>query len=136
METVFPLTLELLVAIGLYSLAAGIGGFLAPDRWRGMIEEFARPGFSFLAGFVVFVIGAAIVMTHNYWTDPLAVIVSLCGWAAAIEGLLLLAFPAPLLRLAGAFLANIRVWALVSMVIGGVLIVLGMTGRVIPVILV
>jgi hypothetical protein len=39
--------------------------------------------------------GLAMVLTHNIWTDGvLAVVVTLCGWAALIKGFLFLFLPA------------------------------------------
>lgn len=134
METELPLTLDLLVAFGLYCLAAGIGGVLAPERWIGMLDDLGRPAVSYIAGFAVFAIGVAIILAHNLWTDPLAVLVSLLGWGAAIEGLILIAWPAPLLAIARSFLGSTRLWAFVSVFIGAVLIAIGMTARAAPVI--
>ena len=134
METELPLTLDLLVAFGLYCLAAGVGGVLAPERWRGMLEDLERPAVSYIAGFAVFAIGVAIILAHNLWTDPLAILVSLLGWGAAIEGLILIATPALLLAIARPFLGAIRIWAFVSVFIGAVLIAIGMTAHANPII--
>ena len=93
-ETAIPLTLHLAVLIGLYELAAGIVSLSGRMDWTAMLDEFERsPGLTFVTGFVCFAIGGAMILGHNHWTDPLAVIVSLVGWIVTAEGLLIMAFP-------------------------------------------
>ena len=63
-----------------------------------MLDEFDRsPALTFVIGFMVFAIGGTLVLVHCLWTDFLAVIVSLMGWIALAEGLLLMIMPGPLL---------------------------------------
>ncbi|QPI72772.1 DUF2065 family protein [Sphingobium sp. Cam5-1] len=130
MDTISILTLRLSEAIGLYMIIVGIGGLMAPSRWRAMMDDLERsPGLVIALGFPVFAVGAALVLIHSIWTDPLAVIVSLIGYAALIEGALLLATPAPLLK-AGRWLLNFtRIWAAVSILLGILLFLAGLTGR-------
>ena len=52
----------------------------------------------FITGVFTFALGAFIISLHNIWTNPLAIIVSLIGWAALIEGLLFLAVRKPFMR--------------------------------------
>ena len=55
MTTAIPLTLHLLVLIGLYELAAGIAGLTGRIDWLAMIDEFERsPALTFVTGFVAF----------------------------------------------------------------------------------
>lgn len=78
---------------GLYCVAAGVGLALDWKSYKNLLDElqeFSLVGF--LTGLITFMIGALIVSFHNIWTNPIAIIVSLIGWAALIEGLLLLAF--------------------------------------------
>src|SRR5580765_7854786 len=97
MTTAIPLTLHLLVLIGLYELAAGIAGITGRVEWKAMTDEFVRsPSLSFVTGFMTFAIGGVMIMNHHHWTDPLAIIVSLVGWIALAEGLLIMALPEPL----------------------------------------
>ena len=130
MDTISILTLRLSEAIGLYMIVVGIGGLIAPSRWRAMMDDLERsPGLVMTLGFPVFAIGTALVLIHSIWTDPLAVIVSLIGYAALIEGALLLAIPAPLIRI-GRWSPNFtRAWAAVSIVLGILLFLAGLTGR-------
>lgn len=130
MDTISVLTLRLAEAIGLYTIVVGIGGLVAPQRWRAMMDDLERSsGLVMVLGFAVFVVGAALVLIHSIWRDPLSVIVSAIGYAALIEGALLLAVPAPLIRIGRWSLNFTRVWAIVSIVLGILLFLAGLTGR-------
>ena len=130
MDTISILTLRLSEAIGLYMIIVGIGGLVSPSRWRAMMDDLDRsPGLVMALGFPVFVVGAALVLIHSIWTDPLAVIVSLIGYVALFEGALLLATPAPLLRIGRLAVRFTRLWAGISILLGILLFLTGLTGR-------
>ena len=130
MDTISILTLRLSEAIGLYMIVVGIGGLVSPSRWRAMMDDLDRsPGLVMALGFPVFVVGAALVLIHSIWTDPLAVIVSLIGYVALFEGALLLATPAPLLRIGRLAVRFTRLWAGISILLGILLFLAGLTGR-------
>ncbi|HKY80868.1 MAG TPA: DUF2065 domain-containing protein [Sphingobium sp.] len=130
MTTISVLTLRLAEVFGLYMIIVGIGGFAAPQRWRAMMDDLERsPGLVMAMGFAVFAVGAALVLIHSIWTDPLAVIVSLIGYVALVEGALLLAVPAPLVRIGRWSLSFTRAWAILSIVLGIFLFLAGLTGR-------
>ncbi len=131
MHTISILTLRLAEAIGLYMIVVGIGGLIAPSRWRAMMDDLERsPGLVMALGFPVFAVGAALVLIHSIWTDPLAVIVSLIGYVALIEGALLLAIPAPLISIGRRAVQFTRTWAVISILLGILLFLAGLTGRV------
>ena len=133
MTTMIPLTLHLLVLIGLYDLAAGLAGLAGQMDWRQMIEEFDRsPALTFVTGFLAFIVGGVLIIAHSHWTDLPAAIVSAIGWIAAAEGLLIMAFPRPLLAISRGLVGNQRLVSLFAAVIGVVLIVIGLTGRADP----
>lgn len=130
MDTISILTLRLAEAIGLYMIVMGIGGLVAPHRWRQMMDDLERsPGLVMAMGFPVFAVGAALVLIHSIWTDPLAIIVSLIGYVALVEGALLLAVPGPLIGIGRWSLNFTRVWAIISIVLGIFLFLAGLTGR-------
>ena len=130
MDTISVLTLRLSEAIGIYMIVVGIGGFLAPSRWQAVMEDLERsPGLVMALGFPVFAAGAALVLIHSIWTDPLAVIVSLIGYVALIEGALLLAVPDPLIKIGRWSVQFTRAWAIVSIVLGILLFLAGLIGR-------
>jgi hypothetical protein len=133
MTTAIPLTLHLLVLIGLYELAAGIAGLTGRIDWRAMTDEFVRsPSLSFITGFMVFAIGGVMIMNHHHWTDLLAIIVSLVGWIALAEGILMMIAAKPLLIFFRPLIGSQRAVSLFAAVVGIILIVLGLTGRADP----
>jgi len=94
---------EILARIfGLYMLAAGIGLALNGDNMLKMIEEMRQSALAFyLGGLIAFAIGAAIVSLHNDFSGPLAIVVTLFGWVALAEGVIMLAFPKVMQAFAG-----------------------------------
>ena len=133
MTTAIPLTLHLLVLIGLYELAAGIAGLTGRIDWRAMTDEFMRsPSLSFITGFMVFALGGVMIMNHHHWTDLLAIIVSLVGWIALVEGILMMIAAKPLLIFFRPLIGSQRAVSLFAAVVGIILIVLGLTGRADP----
>lgn len=129
-ETAIPLTLHLAVLIGLYELAAGIVSLTGRIDWNAMLDEFERsPGLTFVTGFAAFAIGAAMILGHNHWTDPLAVIVSLIGWIAAAEGLLIMGLGKSLMLLSRPLVRYPRVIGAAASLFGLALILAGLTGR-------
>ncbi|PQA88855.1 DUF2065 domain-containing protein [Marinicaulis flavus] len=132
MTTSTVLTLSLAKAMGFYFIAGGLSGFISRTRWAAILDEFiARPALTFISGVFVFVLGAALIMAHNIWTDPLAIAVTLIGWAAAIEGIVLVAYPDPLLRWAVKFVrpGAVRAFSVFTILLGAVFLALGFTGR-------
>jgi hypothetical protein len=133
MTTLIPLTLHLLVLIGVYELAAGIAGLTGTLDWSALIDEFERsPGLTFVTGFLAFAIGAAINLAHHHFTDVPAIIVSAIGWIALVEGVALMACPKPLLRFSRGLVRNQKFISLLAAVVGVALILLGLTGRADP----
>jgi hypothetical protein len=130
MTTIIPLTLHLLVLIGVYELAAGIAGLTGRIDWLAMLDEFERsPALTFVTGFAAFAIGAAINLAHHHWTDLPAIIVSAVGWIALVEGVMLMVCPKPLLRVSRRLVGNQRLISLLAAGFGLILIALGLTGR-------
>jgi len=86
---------EILARIfGLYMLAVGIGLALNSADLPKMLEEMRQSALAFyLGGLIAFAIGAAVVSLHNDFSGPLAIFISLFGWVALAEGVVILAFP-------------------------------------------
>ena len=125
------LTLSLAKAMGAYMIAGGLSGVIGGERWERVLEAFRNDAaITFMSGVFVFVMGAAIIMAHNIWTDPLAIIISLVGWVAAAEGLVLVAYPDPLLKWAFSLMrpGAVKGFAIFTIVFGVVLLLLGLTG--------
>lgn len=84
--------LTLTTLIGLYFTAAGTGVLVERDNINGMLKQLIdQPMLGYPTGVVAFAIGGAILSVHNEWGDVLSAFISLIGWAALIEGVLMLA---------------------------------------------
>ena len=59
-----------------------------------------------MTGFIVYVLGAVVVLIHWIWTDPLAIIVSAVGCIVAVEGLLIMTVPGPLFAFSRRLITN------------------------------
>ena len=123
------LTETLARIFGLYMLAAGIGVALNSANMSRMLEEMRQSAFAFyLGGLVAFAIGAAIVSLHNDFSGPLAIFITLIGWVALAEGVIMLAFPKVMQSFADRMVGLIgsgKVWGIGVAVLGAVLLVLG-----------
>lgn len=130
MTTATSLTLHLAQAIGLYMIVAGLSGLAAPQRWQAIVDDLARSaGLQMVMGVTVFAIGAALAISHSILVDPLAIIVTVAGWLALLEGALLIATPGPLIRIGQASLRFTRIWAFASIALGLFLALAGLMGR-------
>jgi hypothetical protein len=121
---------EMLARIfGLYMLAAGIGVALNSDNMARIIDEMRQSAFAFyLGGLIAFAIGAAIVSLHNDFSGPLAIFITLIGWVALAEGVIMLAFPKAMQAFTDRMLGLIgsgKVWGVGVAALGAVLLVLG-----------
>ena len=127
--TLSPLALMLAEAMGLYLILIGLSGLAAPQRWRGVMDELsASSALQMTMGVAVFAIGSAIAIAHSHLTDLLAIIVTLIGWIALLEGALLIAVPGPLLRIGHWSIGFTRIWAIAALVLGVLLGLAGLTG--------
>ena len=129
--TTIPLTLSLSLAFGIYMLAAGLMLLRHGDRMVAILDAFEKsPALMYVTGAFTYALGAAVIVAHHVWLDPLGVIVSLLGWIIAIEGLLLIVWPEPLLSLGRRLMqpSTISTVAIVTLVIGALLTLCGLTG--------
>ena len=130
MATAIPLTLHLLILIGLYDLAAGIAGLTGAIDWPLMIDEYERsPALTFVTGFAAFAIGGALHLAHHHWTDLPAIIVSAVAWIAMIEGLLIMVWAKPLFAFSRWVVRHQRIVSLIALLFGAALVLIGLTGR-------
>ena len=121
---------EILTRIfGLYLLAAGTGAALHSETMFKMIEEMRQSAFAFYLGaLIAFAIGAVIVSLHNDFSGPLAIFVTLIGWAALAEGVIMLAFPNAMRAFADRLFKLIgsgKIWGIAVAALGAVLLILG-----------
>ena len=103
----FTLTQSVAFLLALYMLSAGIGLLTDSETFAGVLDDFIdSPALTYLAAIMAFALGGTIVFLHNLWNTPLEIIVSLIGWAALIEGILMLGFRRPFFTLVGAIPLN------------------------------
>ena len=130
MLEMFTLTQTLAILLGLYMISAGVGLLTDSTGFAGMIEEFkASMTMTYLTAIMAFAIGGTFVAIHNLWATSLEIIISLIGWAALIEGVLMLAFRKPFFTLIGAIPLNaavMKTYGIFVLVVGGVLIALAL----------
>ncbi len=132
-ETSSDLTLKLSIAFGLYMLVAGPTGFYARERWFAILDGIENaPALSYVTGAFVFVMGCAWIFAHNIWSDFLAGFISLVGWVAAIEGLIIIALPNVLIKFCRSIMSPALVtgFAAFTTLAGAALLFVGLTGRV------
>ena len=89
----FTITQTLSLLFGLYFLSAGIGILFDRNSIGPMFDTMIEnEAIGFLMGIVAFVLGALIISIHSDWNGILASIITLFGWIALAEGMLMLAF--------------------------------------------
>ena len=120
----------LAVFIGLYMVAAGIGFLTGRGSYATLIDELRdNTALGYVTGAFVFALGAAMVAVHNLWTGPLAIVVSLVGWGALIEGVLMLAIRRTFLGLVKVIPftpATMVPYGIAAIVLGAVLAIAGL----------
>ena len=108
--------------LGLYMLVMGIAVFLNPTRVEQVIKEFGKSYLiPFFDGAVALIVGLLIVLSHNDWNTPAAAVISLFGWLAVIEGVLMSLLPQAKIERLMAFFTRDS-WI---PVFGGIMTVLG-----------
>lgn len=130
MSVLMPITLNLAIALGIYALAGSLGMLLMPaERADRLFDELLEsPGLVFAYGLIAFAIGATWIMVHRDWMTPLGIVISLAGWWIALEGVVMLALPGLMARIARILRPRIRLWCMIGIVIGALLILAGVTG--------
>ncbi len=85
---VAPCHSAILMLIGVYLVACGIGGMLVPDRWHRIIDELnASPTLTLYGGIIALLLGAGIAsVTAGSWVVWL-------GLASMLKGVVLLIAP-------------------------------------------
>lgn len=88
------LTLFLAQVMGVYFIVSGIGALLNPARLNSAMQEAKRSYLlPYFDGAIALIVGLLIVLFHNMWDGLLASLVTLVGWIAVVEGVLLLLLP-------------------------------------------
>jgi hypothetical protein len=116
---------------GLYFVAAGLGIMTNLVNVEKMLAEIQdSPMIRFMAGILAFISGVVILSMHNDWSTWQASFVTVFGWAALIKGLLIMALPGITLSMMSAMTkpAFMRLWSLLVIVMGAVMLWFGFAG--------
>jgi uncharacterized protein YjeT (DUF2065 family) len=123
---------QIFQVLGIVYLAVGIGILTNPDFYKKLITEFfvsENPPAIYLSGLVALAIGYLLVTFHNIWVKDWAVIITILGWVVLVKGLFLLVLPKVSIKITNAFMGQmikfLTVWAIVVIVLGGLLCWLG-----------
>lgn len=114
----------LLLFLGLYYLAVGIGALTAPANWTALVQEMQRSPFEeMIGGIIALMIGATLLIALRGAPHDLpGQIVRVIGVLAAIKGLVILALPGRLIHFSAHLIAHrTRIFALGIMATGLVL---------------
>lgn len=112
--------------IGLYFICGGLAILNDRKVMAGMMQSLTdQPVLGYLGGVMAFAIGGTILAVHSLWTGWLAGFVTVVGWIALVEGVLLIAARERFLSIVSRLSLDNRfgtVLALGIMVLGGVLL--------------
>jgi hypothetical protein len=115
--------------LGLVYSAAGIRGIIDKTAYREiMVDSINSPALSYLFGLVALLIGFLLVTFHNEWSLSWSVIITIFGWIAFIEGILIIAFPVLLYKLSNWMVKKdkfLKVYAFVAFILGALFLILG-----------
>lgn len=113
---------------GVYALIAGFGLLLRPAWAKEILDSIeGNAGLVYFMGAIILMIGTAIVLTHNIWRGWPEIPVTIMGWAAAIEGAIMLIYPPALLGFSSKLVLKtgfIRLFAFGTMLFGAALLIL------------
>lgn len=116
------ITLFLAKLIGFYMLIIGFSILLKQNKMIQMAEQFANNlYFRYFGGMLILIIGLLIVASHNFWSTPEKVIISLIGWGATVKGAAFMLLPDNTLTTWMKFFTS-KSWAIVG---GMIAIVVG-----------
>ena len=112
--------------IGLYFICGGIAMLNDRKAMAGMMQSLAdQPVLGYLGGVMAFAIGGTILAVHSLWTGWLAGFVTLVGWVALAEGVLLIAARERFLKIVSKLKLDNRFGTVLSLgiiALGGVLV--------------
>ncbi len=78
---------------GFSIVAASLSLLLYPKNIKKMVDSTENGATLLFTGIISFVIGTAIILTHNIWVYDWRVIITLLGWAILIKGIIRLFLP-------------------------------------------
>ncbi len=115
--------------LGLVYAAAGLRGVIDKESYREIIKDsIDSPALYYSFGLIALVLGFLLVTFHNEWSMSWSVIITIFGWIALVEGVLILAFPAPFIKISSWMMKKekfLRVYAGFALLLGVFFLILG-----------
>ena len=115
--------------IGTYFIVIGVGLVFNLKVYRKVLEDFFKnSALVYVTGLITFIVGLAIVLSHNIWVADWRVIITVSGWMALIKGALLIILPGTLVKITEAYVKNINllvVPGIIMLAIGTFLMIKG-----------
>lgn len=111
----------IIMAVGIYSLAAGIGELRNPGFWASMIADLERiSAIRFITGLFLIAIGTAMYLIGPWGSDDwMRIAVKFIGGWMVIEGAIFLAFGDFMIAFSKRMMAIVnRFWAYLAVLIG------------------
>lgn len=123
------ITLLIAKIFGVYALVGGLSGLLYPARMQKALSEATRSYLvPYFDGALALIIGLLIVLSHNVWGTFTEVVVSLIGWIAILEGIVLLLLPHDTIARVATKLSSKEAaigWSVLAIVLGAYLSYVG-----------
>jgi len=115
--------------IGTYFIVIGVGLVFNLKVYRKVLEDFFKnSALVYVTGLITFIVGLAIVLSHNIWVADWRVIITVSGWTALIKGAWLIILPGTLVKITEAYVKNIKllvVPGIIMLAIGTFLMIKG-----------
>jgi predicted MFS family arabinose efflux permease len=104
--------------IALLYLAAGVAALRGVINFAKIVDDYDKsPAFTFMSGLFALILGMLLIKYHNIWVKDWTVLITIFGWAAAIKGVLFIAFPDSLKLFKGMFKVT-KAWGVLMLLIG------------------
>ena len=114
---------------GLSIIAVSLSLLLYPKNKKKIFDSVQNETILFSTGIISFVIGTAMILSHNIWTYDWRVIVTLLGWVILIKGIIRLFLPELAIKMAQKMVNNKWIPSILvaEVILGCVLIYFGFT---------
>jgi uncharacterized protein YjeT (DUF2065 family) len=94
------LSIYLAQLLGVVFVVVGLGLLLRTSYYHKMYKNYVKnEALMVYGGLAALVLGLVIVLSHNVWVASWEVIITIFGWLAVVEGVLLLLLPAEMSKL-------------------------------------
>jgi hypothetical protein len=115
--------------LGLTYVAISLGGIFHRDFYQELLKDAVdSPSIFNLYGLLTLTVGFLLITFHNQWSMSWSVIITIFGWVAFIEGILMLAFPSVFLSLMNWMQKKqtfLRVYVVIGLLLGIFFLLLG-----------